>query len=110
MSALPSDYQKVESRLSEVLADTDNMTPSIRELARELNCTPKLINTKFVHLAGKLILKRKAEIKNINNRRTLNKEINPGKFSRVCLSCDSEFVTDSRFYRLCEACRRREDY
>lgn len=103
-------YDVIEKRLIQALAETDTMTPSIRELARELNCNTRVISARFAKLAGALTLKRKAEIKNINNRRTLNKELNPGKFSRVCLSCDSEFVTASRFYRLCEACRRREDY
>ena len=100
----------IEKRLIQALADTETMTPSIRELARELNCNTRVISSRFAKLAGALMLKRKAERRNINNRRTLNKELNPGKFSRRCLACDSQFETASRFYRLCEACRRREDY
>ena len=108
MSALPSDYHKIETRLSEALADTESMTPSIRELARELNCTPKLINTRFVHLAGKLILKRKAEIKNMNNRRTLNNEFKSAWFVRKCLKCDVQFNASNKFNRLCDSCKNKE--
>ena len=101
-------YPHIEKRLTEALHDTENVTPSIRELARELNCTPKLINTRFVHLAGKLILKRKAEIKNINNRRTINNEFKGSWFVRNCLACDSEFKASNKFKRLCDSCKNKE--
>lgn len=101
-------YEAIEMRLIEALHDTENMTPSIRELARELNCTPKLINTKFTILAGKVILKRKAELKNMNNRRTINNEFKGEYFSRKCLSCDSEFKAVNKFNRLCYSCKNKE--
>lgn len=109
-------YAEIEKRLLQALSDTDNYTPSIRELARELNCTPKLINTQFIHLAGKLILKRKAEIKNMNNRRSINsvKDLNEklgivkSVLFRKCLSCDSEFKASNKFNRLCDSCKNKE--
>ena len=101
-------YETIEKRLIEALSDKVNYTPSIRELARELNCTPKLINTRFIHLAGKLILKRKAEIRNMNNRKTLNNEFKGSWFVRNCLACDSEFKAVNKFNRLCDSCKNKE--
>ena len=101
-------YAEIEKRLLQALNDTENMTPSIRELARELNCTPKLINTKFTLLAGKVILKRKAELKNMNNRRTINNEFKCSWFVRNCLACDNEFKAVNKFNRLCDSCKNKE--
>lgn len=109
-------YPHIEKRLIQALSDTENMTPSIRELARELNCTPKLINTKFTLLAGKVILKRKAEIKEMNSRRSINSAkaqneklgIVKSVLFRNCLCCDSEFKAVNRFNRLCDSCKNKE--
>lgn len=103
-----SMYAEIEKRLLQALNDTDNYAPSIRELARELNCTPKLINTQFTRLAGQLILKRKAEKRTINNRKTLNNELKGSWFVRNCLSCDSEFKAVNKFNRLCDSCKNKE--
>ena len=63
-----------------------------------------------MHLSGKLILKRKAEFRNMNNRRTINNEFKGAWFVRNCLKCDIQFNASNKFNRLCETCRRREDY
>ena len=101
-------YAEIEKRLIEALNDTDNYTPSISELARELNCTPRLINTRFVRLAGQLILKRKAEKWTINNRKTIMNEFKGECVSRRCLACDSEFKASNKFNRLCDSCKNKE--
>lgn len=101
-------YPHIEKRLIEQL-NSDEMTPSIRELARELNCTPKLINSQFIHLAGKLILKRKAEKRTINNRKSINTTYyKDACISRRCLSCDNEFKASNKFKRLCDSCKSKE--
>lgn len=101
-------YAEIEKRLIQALSDTDNYAPSIRELARELNCTPKLINTKFTILAGRLILRRKAEKRTVNNRKTINNEFKGDCISRRCLSCDNEFKASNKFKRLCDSCKNKE--
>ena len=101
-------YAEIEKRLIAALNDTDNYTPSIRELARELNCTPRLLNSQFRHLSGKLILKRKAEKRTINNRKTIMNEFKGDCISRRCLSCDSEFKASNKFNRLCDSCKNKE--
>ena len=101
-------YAEIEKRLIQALNDTDNYAPSIRELARELNCTPKLINTKFTILAGQLILRRKAEKRTINNRKTIMNEFKGECISRRCLSCDNEFKASNKFKRLCDSCKNKE--
>lgn len=101
-------YPHIEKRLIQALNDAENMTPSIRELARELNCTPKLINTKFTMLAGQLILKRKAEKRTINNRKTIMNEFKGSWFVRNCLACDSKFKASNKFNRLCDSCKNKE--
>lgn len=101
-------YEAIEKRLTEALNDTVNYTPSIRELARELNCTPKLINTKFTILAGQLILRRKAEKRTINNRKTIMNEFKGECISRRCLACDGEFKASNKFKRLCDSCKNKE--
>ena len=101
-------YAEIEKRLLQALNDTDDYAPSIRELARELNCTPKLINTKFTILAGQLILRRKAEKRTINNRKTIMNEFKGECISRRCLSCDNEFKASNKFKRLCDSCKNKE--
>lgn len=101
-------YAEIEKRLTEALNDTDNYTPSIRELARELKCTSRLLNSQFRHLSGKLILKRKAEKRTINNRKTINNEFKGSWFVRNCLACDNEFKASNKFKRLCDSCKNKE--
>jgi len=100
-------YPHIEKRLIDQL-NSDELTPSIRELARELNCTPRLLNSQFRHLSGKLILKRKAEKRTINNRKTINNEFKGSWFVRNCLACDSEFKASNKFNRLCDSCKNKE--
>ena len=101
-------YAEIEKRLLQALNDTDDYAPSIRELARELNCTPKLINTKFTILAGQLILRRKAEKRTINNRKTIMNEFKGDCINRRCLACDNEFKASNKFNRLCDSCKNKE--
>lgn len=42
-----STYDAIEKRLIQALADTESMTPSIRDLARELGCNNRVINVVF---------------------------------------------------------------
>lgn len=99
-------YEHIARYLEKCLEE--ELPPSIREIALHFKVSPKLINTKYPILAGKVILKRKSRQKVKNYSKTTQKPENENKkyTMRKCLRCEKDFASLSAFNRLCETCRK----
>lgn len=101
-------YEHIAQYLAKCLEEEN--PPSIREIAKQFNVSPKFINTKYQTLAGKIILKRRSKRKVMNYSKTIQKPENESKvyIVRLCLKCDKKFGSLSKFNRLCAYCRKTD--
>lgn len=75
-------------------------------LAKELNICAKTIRRRFPDAVNNANAFRKAEARKLRDRKSYKiSEIT----SRKCLNCSTDFIAESRFYRLCNRCRVLEE-